>query len=507
MSTITLHTTTQNIPVASMGDAARMARRRPAAALTTLAVLLLACSVPGWASWTSLSSGTRQALRAVQFPLDARTGYVVGDHGTILKTVDGGASWKKQRTPTIQALRAVHFPVDAVTGYAVGLGGVALKTTNGGASWSALNSGTRLDLMAVNFPVDAVTGYAVGMTGVVLKTTDGGASWSAQRLPYVSVLTRVQFPQDTLTGYIAGTEGTSGVIYKTIDGGVNWAREVWLDDEMMRGMAFPRNAGAGYVVSWRKAYKSVDGGVNWPTRDYGISEAPEDVHFPRDADTGFIVGAQGVSYKTTDGGATWLEGGTGAGVDLHSVHFADNLTGYAVGDGGSIVKTADGGGGNTFSLFMHPVGHGSVTGMGAAVGCDMHWDCVNDQPDNAGSGFPAPVDGMGYVTDSAAGRDMFALADGLLPAGRRITAIKLVMVSQNGGPYINLSYQRMGIDAAPVDSPAFYAGSGDWYKENSWMWTGLDWTAADLDALEIGLRNASGYYLAVPQLYVKVYYR
>jgi len=36
------------------------------------------------------SSGTTNTLRSVYFPMDAQTGYAVGDSGIILKTTDGG---------------------------------------------------------------------------------------------------------------------------------------------------------------------------------------------------------------------------------------------------------------------------------------------------------------------------------------------------------------------------------------------------------------------------------
>jgi hypothetical protein len=41
-------------------------------------------------------SGTTNDLNSVHFPVDATTGFAVGEAGTILKTTDGRATWTAQ---------------------------------------------------------------------------------------------------------------------------------------------------------------------------------------------------------------------------------------------------------------------------------------------------------------------------------------------------------------------------------------------------------------------------
>ncbi len=62
-----------------------------------------------------------------------------------------------------------------------------------------------------------------------------------------------------------------------------------------------------------------------------------------DANTGWAVGDGGTIVKTTDGGASWNSQNSGATTRLSCVQFVDANTGWAVGDGGTIVKTTDGG--------------------------------------------------------------------------------------------------------------------------------------------------------------------
>src|SRR4029450_11410594 len=116
-------------------------------------------------------------LRGASF-VDANTGTVVGDYGTIVRTTDGGNSWTIQVSGTTQNLWAVSF-IDANNGAAVGEGGTILGTTDGGANWVSQTSGTTLQLRGVSLS-DANNGAAVGEGGTILRTTDGGSSWLPQ---------------------------------------------------------------------------------------------------------------------------------------------------------------------------------------------------------------------------------------------------------------------------------------------------------------------------------------
>jgi photosystem II stability/assembly factor-like uncharacterized protein len=55
------------------------------------------------------------------------------------------------------------------------------------------------------------------------------------------------------------------------------------------------------------------------------------------------VGGGGVALTSTNWGGAWRLVKTGVSVNLYSVCFLDNLTGYAVGEYGVIIKTTNGG--------------------------------------------------------------------------------------------------------------------------------------------------------------------
>jgi photosystem II stability/assembly factor-like uncharacterized protein len=58
-------------------------------------------------------------------------GYAVGSDGLVLKTTDGGMSWKQQKTRTTSDFHSVQFPLDSKTGFIIG-NGTIMKTTDGG---------------------------------------------------------------------------------------------------------------------------------------------------------------------------------------------------------------------------------------------------------------------------------------------------------------------------------------------------------------------------------------
>src|SRR5215468_5673484 len=128
-------------------------------------------SSPQWHWQNPLPQGNN--LRGASF-VDANTGTVVGEHGTIVRTTDGGNSWTIQASGTTQTLWDVSF-IDANNGTAVGEGGTILGTTDGGDHWITQASGTTLQLRGVSI-TDATNGTAVGEGGTIVRTTDGGNS-------------------------------------------------------------------------------------------------------------------------------------------------------------------------------------------------------------------------------------------------------------------------------------------------------------------------------------------
>lgn len=129
------------------------------------------------ATFQRLPTNTQDVLRGVSF-VDANTGWIVGDNGTILHTKDGGNTFELQGDGEDKTNHRGVFFLDNGRGWIVGDGGDMHRTTNGGATWEKSDAGTTANLKVVRFS-DANNGFAVADGGAVLNSKDGGATWQS----------------------------------------------------------------------------------------------------------------------------------------------------------------------------------------------------------------------------------------------------------------------------------------------------------------------------------------
>ncbi len=80
----------------------------------------------------------------------------------------------------------------------------------------------------------------------------------------------------------------------------------------------------------------------WTVIPSGTLSSLQWVHFP-DNNNGYAVGTGGTILKTTNAGLTWTQLSSGTTTDLLSVHFENANLGYVSGNNGIILKTTNGG--------------------------------------------------------------------------------------------------------------------------------------------------------------------
>ena len=165
--------------------------------------------------------------------------------------------------------------------------------------------GTAPNINSIFF-TDQNTGYAVGDQGTILKTIDGGTNWINQNsgLNHDISLFSVNFPT-TDTGYAVG--GFDGVMQQLFEG-----------------------------------VKTTNGGETWTLLNF-YNGFPSFSTYFTSATTGYLLCRDSV-VKTIDGGTSWTMQNTPTNKDLRSLYFLDPNIGYAVGVGGTILKTTTGGG-------------------------------------------------------------------------------------------------------------------------------------------------------------------
>jgi photosystem II stability/assembly factor-like uncharacterized protein len=303
------------------------------------AVVIVTVASTGW--FTQVSNANGANLNGVFFLPDGRTGWAVGDAGKILSTRDAGSSWSVQVSGTSFSLSGVWF-TSPLEGWAVGAGGTVLQTLNGGQRWTRVNAGASEILNDVQFANDS-TGWAVGSSGVILHTSNHGKAWTRLH-PTGFTLHSVSFA-DTLDGWAVGD---GGVILGTHNGGRFWfivqpsvtslaLKGVWRRSE-------PTAFAVGAQGAAPRTIHLLADTTRWELRDAGASNQLEGVNFPTDS-IGYAVGFKdvGVVLKTLNGGVTWQAQVSNTQFRLNDVFFVDEVRGWAVGTGGTIIHTGTGG--------------------------------------------------------------------------------------------------------------------------------------------------------------------
>ncbi|MBC8319883.1 MAG: T9SS type A sorting domain-containing protein [Bacteroidetes bacterium] len=96
-------------------------------------------------------------------------------------------------------------------------------------------------------------------------------------------------------------------------------------------------------ITFLVALVAINGAMaQWVPQNSGTTNNLNSVYFT-DADRGYAVGDGGIILKTFDGGINWKMKNSGTVFNLLSVQFTDSLTGYVAGDNSILLKTIDGG--------------------------------------------------------------------------------------------------------------------------------------------------------------------
>jgi photosystem II stability/assembly factor-like uncharacterized protein len=140
-------------------------------------------STDGGRTWVGITLPTLPgSVRRVQFD-DAHRGWLLGDNGVALNTLDGGATWRVMTLPAPTPRNgAIARPrlnaallADANTAWIVGDDGTVLSTGDGGANWTVQLSGTPYSLKTL-FALDARTVWIGGEHGAIHASTSAGVA-------------------------------------------------------------------------------------------------------------------------------------------------------------------------------------------------------------------------------------------------------------------------------------------------------------------------------------------
>ena len=176
---------------------------------------------------------------------------------------------------------------------------------------------------------------------VIYRSTDGGDNWVSSTVPsgITSDLRSVRFRNDK--GFIAGYGST--ILY-SIDAGLTWsiAQSPYTGVDYVAG--YMTSTGVGWISSTNGSIaKTYNYGQNWVGVSQSINSAIYDIHFSDDLN-GYAVGAGGKIYSSNDGGFNWTqqESPISSSVDLRSVYYEPEYTypGVIVGGAKALVTAS-----------------------------------------------------------------------------------------------------------------------------------------------------------------------
>lgn len=309
-------------------------------------LMLLALIAAGCAGAPSAGEGepappTDAELYDIEFI--GNLGWVVGSNGTVLYTTNRGDSWQSGTTNTTETLYAVDM-VNGREGWTVGSSGLILQTTDGGLTW--LRQMTRSSETLRAIVMRANTGWAVGDRGTILHTRSGGALWEVAVVRAAEQdLFDIAFAPGSDVGWIVGRRG---LILRTNNGGAFWTTEVSGTTRDLYAV-FVRSAEDRWAVGDGVLLETGALGNVWMPRSAPASGPMFDIAF-RGADCGWIATEGGLVFQTVNRAQLWTPRPTRRDAPIHALFFAPASTGgqcgylgYAVGGGGAIFRTIDGG--------------------------------------------------------------------------------------------------------------------------------------------------------------------
>lgn len=326
--------------------------------LTVICIIAIVVTVPAFAQWEMVRQGDELLANfnfrawGDGFMLDADTGWLVGRDGLVIKTVDGGVHWQTVREADQSGVdwNDVEF-IDANTGYACADDGFIFKTVDGGANWTMVGDTAlyKEDLLFLKV-IDANTVFFAGKKATLLKTSNGAIDFVKSDHPFEGLDLDGGLNFCNANVGVVASDDYNGYTWYTHDGGITW-NLTRINDLFPYGISkySVRCVGTGgdstivLGTQYRVILISQDGGKTYTQRgDYTFAM---DYYWTLSVidESSWYLGGDGLTVKTTDGGASWDTLQTGTGHTVMFMNFFDADNGFIFTEFNQWLKTTDGG--------------------------------------------------------------------------------------------------------------------------------------------------------------------
>lgn len=318
------------------------------------------------AQWTQQTSPTKNNLSDVAF-FDSRLGYAVGTNGTVLKTLNGGKTWKLVTAPDAADITSVtildSFTVMVTTAGTFGTGAV-YESPNQGNKWFKV-----LDDLRTFYACATRHKNLFSASSQIYKSENLGRTWKAQQqLNSTSTYTQLGFTEEQngiVAGNVSGIVTYSADFWRTTDGGANWYRGNSFSFPNANGFSTFDALSADTVLMFTNFYNRFSEGdssqlivlTNFRLRRefndsiwYFTAKIINQSFPDKLSDCKFF--SSGVGYTTSKTGFIYATDAFGKKLKkdysgktpLRALFMLNEKVGYAVGDGGLILKRESGSG-------------------------------------------------------------------------------------------------------------------------------------------------------------------
>lgn len=280
-------------------------------------------------TWDLIKTESNRNLNSISF-LDDYKGFITGDSGLVMQTLDGGNSWKKISSKYLNNFNSTNF-IDNKLFVVGSLGFIGVINTNSN-QLKKISSSTSETLFKIYF-LNHNVGFIIGSRGLILSTNDGGLNWKNINSNVNENLFSISFA-DPKNGIIVGWNGT---ILKTTDGGVNWQKQKSITNAYLKDVLFV-NEFLGFIVGGEgKVLRTEDGGEDWDEIDIESNSGLYKISFENN--DGIILSNTGEIFYSNDSGKSWQKKYIGQPLILNDIKQLNSGNFIVACNGGNIYKS------------------------------------------------------------------------------------------------------------------------------------------------------------------------
>lgn len=252
----------------------------------------------------------------------------------VYRSTDGGATL--QSADLRHGAQAVYMFPDGQTAFAIG-SSYGSKSTDGGQSWTRTTIGGPLEAV---FFANSSVGYAAGDSGLLYRTSDGGATWILKNSWWNRSIVSIWVPDsnapDTLYFTVANAVST---LCRSTDGGATFEIVTLPGITSSMNALFFKDASTAWAAGGDGNIFKLSGGA-WIKQTTPVTVSLDAIAFAPDGLNGWAIGMGGTILRTTDGGETWAQVGSELGVltNLAGVTVVSATEAYIVGYGNTFLK-------------------------------------------------------------------------------------------------------------------------------------------------------------------------